>query len=624
MTKLRHPEVLQDRFCRLLAVALVAIVGSVLLYYPLGNVWLAVGLLLYLVLLWRYPSSWLFFIPALLPVLDLTPWTGWFFLDEFDLFVLMTLAVSLWRRDKELLVQTLPTGLKWLIGLFTLSYTVSTLIGLLPMQAYDANAFSNYYSNYNSLRVAKGFFWALALIPLLQRALMEPSNIRKYLLPGMLVGLSGVVMVAIWERHVFSGLFNFSNDFRITSTFSGMHTGGAYIDGYLAIALPFVASCFLFWRSKLVCFSGLVLFGSGLYTLLVTFSRVDYLAFLLSFLTLFVGLAYSYTRRKRLFLVVLLLTTIMTFVALPVLQAPYIQRRFASTAHDVNVRLEHWKSAIKMMDPDWLTMLFGMGLGSYPRTYFLKNSNEVQPASYSYVTEGDNTYLRLGSGDSLYMGQRVRLSPGSRYTLKLDVRGNSNRAVLTIPICEKSLLYSFKCKWLSKKIGNTEGQWAHHKLSFSVENLGRGNFFKRRPIELALYNGRRDTIVEVDNVQLIDEQGKNLISNGDFSRGSDRWFFSIDNHLPWHIFNLWVHLIFEQGWIGFLMFSLFLLYALTVLVLRLRAGNLFSLVLLSSVIGFLTVGLVGSLFDSPRITLLFFFVIFVSILHSDRPNRGRL
>jgi len=614
------PDILSRR---LLSIVLVATVGWAIFLYPLCKVLLLSGLLLYAIILRRYPSSWLFFIPALLPVLDLAPWTGWFFLDEFDLFVLVTLAVSLWEKHKKPHALSLPNGMKWIVGIFTLSYTVSALIGLLPMQAYDANAFSTYWNNYNSLRVAKGFFWAIALIPLLQKELLNDLNIRKYFIPGMLTGLAGVVMVAIWERQVFSGLFNFSSDFRITSTFSAMHTGGAYIDAYLAISLPFVASFFMFWRNKLAYLGGMVLFGCSLYTLLVTFSRIDYFAFVFSMLTLFGGLAYKYKRKKQLFIVILLVGVVATFVALPVLQGQYIQKRFAGTAHDIKVRLDHWKNATELMDSDWLTMLFGMGLGSYPRTYFQRNPKGIRPAFYSYVKEGDNTYLRLEGGDALYMGQRVRLSPDSRYAFKFDARSSDSKALLTIPICEKSLLYSFRCKWLSKKVGNTKGQWISNELSFSSESIGSGNFYQRRPVEFALFNSQGNTVVEVDNVQLVDKQGNNLIKNGDFSHGCDHWFFTIDNLLLWQTQNLWVLIVFEQGWVGLLLFNALLLYALTKLVMGFKEGDLLSLVLLSSLIGFLTVGLIGSLFDSPRMAMLFYLVIFISIFHSAQLTRIR-
>ena len=50
----------------------------------------------------------------------------------------------------------------------------------------------------------------------------------------MLAGLCGVVFIALWERLAFPGLTNFSEDYRVISTFGAMHVGGSAIDGYLA------------------------------------------------------------------------------------------------------------------------------------------------------------------------------------------------------------------------------------------------------------------------------------------------------------------------------------------------------------------------------------------------------
>lgn len=600
------------------ALALALAIGCALFRYPLHAGWLAAGFCLYGLCIWRYPSSWIFFVPTLLPVLDFAPMSGWFFLDEFDLLVMTTLAVALWRWQGGNDQQGLPKGAKAFLGLYVVSFSVSTIIGLLPIEQMDVNAFSSYFSHYNSLRIAKGFIWSLALLPLLMNEAKRPAIIHRNIILGMLAGLSGVVLVALWERQVFSGLLNFSNDFRITSTFSGMHTGGAYIDVYLVAALPFVAACFLMWRIKALWCAGLLLFGLGLYTLLVTFSRIDYIAFAFSSLALLAGLVYRYPLKRRLVIVFPVLATITVLVTKPVIQGSYMRDRFAKTANDVTVRLDHWKDAVAMMSSDWKSDLFGMGLGSYPRIYAEKNAEGVKPTLYRYMKDGDNPYLRLTSGDSLYMGQRLRLMPGCTYTLSADLRSHSDNAVLTVPVCEKSLLHSFRCNWLGMKVGNTGGQWVHQVVTFRAERLGEGRFYQRRPVELALYNGKKNTTVDVTNVQLNDDKGTNLIVNGDFSRGNDRWFFSTDNHLPWHIKNLWVHLVFEQGWAGLLTFSSFVAYVVILLLIGMKEGDMFSVILLSSLSGFFSVGLIDSLFDSPRIGMLFFLLTFAAIVCSGR------
>ena len=49
-----------------------------------------------LLVLWR-PSIWLVVVPACVPVLNFSPWTGWIVFDEFDILLAGALA-ALKRR----------------------------------------------------------------------------------------------------------------------------------------------------------------------------------------------------------------------------------------------------------------------------------------------------------------------------------------------------------------------------------------------------------------------------------------------------------------------------------------------------------------------------------------------
>ncbi len=46
----------------------------------------------------NYPRAWLIAVPAAMPVLDLATFSGWYFFDEFDALVLLTVTVLLWRQ----------------------------------------------------------------------------------------------------------------------------------------------------------------------------------------------------------------------------------------------------------------------------------------------------------------------------------------------------------------------------------------------------------------------------------------------------------------------------------------------------------------------------------------------
>ncbi len=583
---------------------------------PFARVWFPLGVGFYFFALWRSPLLWLFVIPALLPVLDLSPWSGRFFFGAFDFVVWGTWAVLLLKPSgPEFPRSRLPAPALWLAGLLAASFLISAFVGLLPLQPLDTNAFSNYYSRYNSLRVFKGVFYAWGFFPFLRSGLDSRARFERYFLPGIIAGLCGVGVVALWERQIFTGLFNFSIDFRITSTFYGMHIGGAYLEAYLAVVLPFVAGCFCLLKGIRWYWVGIVALGLGLYTELMTFSRIGYFSFGVSAVILFSALLYIYSKKAKVVFASCWVLFLVILLAVPVLRGNYIQDRFAKSVQDAEVRFSHWKGALNMMDENWGARLFGMGLGSYPRTYFQTHSGKIGPSSYSYVKENNNTFLRLSSGDPLYLGQKVSLQPFQNYTLKLDLRSQNEMAILNIPVCEKSLLHSFDCRWLKQKVGNTDGQWRTFGQTFTSGTMGEGNsLFQGAPVELAFYNGIKDTNVDIDNVYLIDEAGTDLLQNGDFSRGNDFWFFTIDNHLPWHIFNLWIHLIFESGWIGFLLFNCFVGYTIFHLVKGILRKDPLAAILLASIGGFLIVGIIGSLFDSPRISLLFFFISFVSLL----------
>jgi hypothetical protein len=273
-------------------VLLIAIAGR----YPIPLAWKLAPLVCYAILLCWKPEAWLLVVPLVLPVLDLAPWTGWIFVDAFDFIVLTTVAVGYLRLSGRPPTLRLPRTGWLLLGMFVLSLLMSTWRGLgsAGLPPFDANALCNYASPYNALHVAKGFAWAMLLAPLLTRtAGHEGENLRRYFFPGILCGLVCVCVLAIWERAAFPGLMNFSADYRTTAGFSAMHTGGAALDGFLALTVPMLALPLLPGRSLAVNAVGLLLLAASVYVLATTFSRGLYAGFGLSVLVLVAGLARS-------------------------------------------------------------------------------------------------------------------------------------------------------------------------------------------------------------------------------------------------------------------------------------------------------------------------------------------
>lgn len=606
---------------RAIAIVLFVAVVAALTDFPYAQIPLSIGLCVYIGILYFHPNAWLVVIPALLPVLDLAPWSGRFFFDEFDFLILTTVAVMLWRGNTQRLSARAPRTVTIAVATLALSYLVSMFLGLFPLDPLDANAFANYFSRYNSLRVAKGFLWAIFLLNVTPRSSapqISNADYKRLFTLGMVSGLIALNIGVLYERLIFAGLFNFSSDLRAIATFSGLHNGGNDIEAYLVFAAPFIVGWVFDQRIPGRYFLGAVLFAFTSYSLLVTFSRGGYLGFLVAWLTLIVCLLLLAGSRSfslpplRAPSFAIFLVLLGAGVALPILKGDFIRARFTTIALDWQSRLDQLQNTFSMMNRDTATALFGMGLGRFPATYLAKQPANSIPTVYTFKSELSHDFVRIKAGTPLYIGQRVRTEPGKSYILSLGLRSVHQKGELRVPICEKQLQKSFRCQWLQFR--STEiGAWEYFEKHFNMGEVGgdvgrRIGRLSRRPVELALYNPARGSIIDVDNVKLIDDTGTNLIANGDFSRGQDRWFFTVDDLMPWQSSNHWGQIIFEQGWVGLWAFNFLILTLLVGLLLKVHQGDLFSGVVFAGVLGFLTVGLFGSLFDTPRMATLFYFV----------------
>ena len=605
---------------RLIAILLGAALAGSLIHFPYQPMPLSLGLCLYGALLYVYPTLWLIIVPALLPVLDLAPWSGWFFLDEMDFVVLLTLAVVLWKRQpKEANGSTTPAFLAIAFLLLVASYVASGLIGLLPLDLLDANAFSNYYSRYNSLRMSKGFVEAMALFLLFVWHGHEESRAAKCLVIGMVLGITATSIAVIWERFRFSGLLDFASGFRVTATFSGLHNGGNDLEAYLVLTQPFVIAFIILYRRWMWSFAGFILFVLSTYSLFVTFSRAGLLALAVDGGVLALGLTVSlrhaggFLSRRALPVGMFLVTAVLVLVAL-VVGGPYFQARLDAAKRDWDYRMLQSRRTVEMMRPGLTTAWFGMGLGRFPASVYQLNPFNNRPAAYRFEMDKNNLFVRLFPGNPLYFGQWIGgIKPFEKYRLSFAARAHGQGS-LTAYICEKTLQYSFRCASQRFNIQTSES-WAEQVAEIDVKLVGakdkNGGWFSVRPVEFALANSSNDAVFDVDNVRLLDSAGNNLIVNGDFSGGSDRWFFTVDDHTPWQNWNHWVHLYFEQGRLGVIAFLVFVSYLFCRLSRQIFDGNWLACIALAGLSSFLTVGIFGYLFDTPRMALIYFLIALI-------------
>ena len=321
-------------------------------------------------------------------------------------------------------------------------------------------------------------------------------------------------------------------------------------------------------------------------------------------------------------------------MAIPVLGSSYMGERMSTVAQDWELRTRHWDEALHMMPDDLPTTLFGAGLGSYPRTYYWGNTLGIRPGSFRYESDlVGNNYLRLaapvhprGYSEVLRHIQHVRLAANTNYTISLDVKRGDPKAVLWLAVCERWLLYPQTCVSPPLKLAAADDRWQHYEMEFYSAGMGQRLGLLGRlpgaqaPVQLELASGDQGGVIDIDNVSVrARDGGPELLRNGDFTAGQAGWFFTSDrDHLPWHIKNFYVHTYFEQGWLGAVAMGLLLIYAAGRMGASAWHGRVDAAAFLAALTGALLVGGFDSLFDVPRVQLLFMLVLAAGLL---RPRR---
>ena len=604
------------------------------LRHPIAPDVAMLAVLIYGALILRWPSLWLVLVPASLPVLDFTPWTGRLYFDEWDLLVVTTLA-ALWLR--AFLTPAIPpmsvlpspggrsirgAGRFWL-GLFLLSYGAAVLIALWPPIWPDNLELASLHSPYNALRLAKGPLWALLLWPFF-RAGDRETAFRLFAL-GMVLGLAAAVSSVLWERYLFTGLFDFSTAYRTVGMFSGTHTGGAFVEAYLVTAAPFLAMS-LVWRRGWWPVA-LLLFLLACYAVAVTFARAAYASLLVALLITALAAVWRFGANPgaRLTAVAALLLAGAGGIAVldRVQQGEFMSERveMPRILKDFEIRVGHWRQSLEPVLADGRAIWTGLGVGRFPEVHFWKSvaSGQDVPAIYTLTDDTGPALLNLMPGP-LYLWQAVTLTPGATYRLRVKGRAGGEGGRLTAQLCEKWLLYSRRCQRQAMDFEPDGLQWVEASLTAPARRAHR---LVQRPTKLILYNASRLDYLTVASVSLLDPGGRELLVNGDFSHGMDRWFFTSDDHLAWHLKNLWVQVFFEQGLIGLVSWTMLVLTALLSLIRKMRPGGTEAwsfAVLLASLSGFLAVGLFDSLFDTPRLATLFFVLVLLAL--AARPPAG--
>jgi VanZ family protein len=602
-----------------------ALAAAIVVNYPLAPWAFGITLLLYALALWRWPALWLAVIPAVLPSFDLTPWTGWTQVGEPDLVVLVTIGVLALRRPPRLADFRLE-GLAAVVLVFSLiSYLSSVALGL-ALPGPEGGSDNPYLRPDNALRLAKGFFTALALLPFLRARMRTHGDALAWLGIGMATGLALVALAVLAERAVFTSPFDFTTNYRVVGTFSSMNIGGGHIGAYIAMALPFLLVCLLRPRPFRLFGMFSTAIGAG-YALVVSYARTAYAAALISTLSAGVGWAWAARHRNSgtTSAVALSALGLLTIggILVAAIRSDFMVERLRTVVSDLGVREENWSSGLALRGDSRASVLFGKGLGTYPRTVLASKPEDRFPTNFVVGQDGGYRFLSLHAGLPTYFGQKVPVQPNQQYRLFLALRSPDGKGVLTVILCEKMLLYSANCRDTRFRI-HIPGKWEDFGAVISSGGLDEDTRlgWLKRPVELSLFDPVPGSTIEIGHIRMLDPGGHDILANGDFSRGTERWYFTDDQHLIWRIKNQYLMSFFEGGVLGLASLMLLAGTALAGAVRAIGRGNRMAAPVAASLLAFLCSGVFDYLLEGPRLAALFYIIVFCGLTMMQAPELG--
>jgi hypothetical protein len=304
----------------------------------------------------------------------------------------------------------------------------------------------------------------------------------------------------------------------------------------------------------------------------------------------------------------------------------YMGERFSSSDRDLDYRLGHWSRALSMLStgPD---NLLGRGVGRYAASLALSGRPEDQTGGHRLLNDEQGSRLLLTSGKhvlgpgQLYRFSQRIASPPAGLTAKLRIRADKPVDV-QVDICEKNLLYAVSCVEGKKSLGLAgPGQWQVLEIPLAGRRQpSSGPWYAPRLVVFSVSLDAPGVRAEIAQIQVGAGAGPNLLANSDFSRGLAQWYFSSDHHhMPWHAKNVLIHLWFEQGVIGMLVFSLLVLVSFWILIGGALRHDPLAPPIAAALLGFLVVGFADSLFDMPRIGFMAYLLVGLALTLPNKP-----
>ena len=307
----------------------------------------------------------------------------------------------------------------------------------------------------------------------------------------------------------------------------------------------------------------------------------------------------------------------------------YMATRFESVGADLAERRSHWGNSMRLLRSA-TDRIIGRGLGRFPADYIASIASNDIPGSYRIAADAGAPVLILGGaqreggfGEMLRFAQEV---PAAGRTLVAYLDAKAPQPVtLQVGVCARHLLYSDGCALKNVKVGASSPGLQRFVLPLDATPIAGGSWYAPRPTFFELSVDSMRQVVEIARVQLVDHSGRQLLANGDWSQGSAHWFIiSEREHLPWHIKNMALHLLFEQGIAGLALLAIVTIAALARLSFGAARQSPLAAAIVAALAGYFVVGLFDSMLDVPRTAFMFYFVVLLAwAIPPARPGAAR-
>ena len=588
---------------------------------PSHPVAMVLAVIIYVYCVWREPPSALLLVPVAIALTDEATYAGPRWFDTLDLLMLATAILALVHPHARRLgkaARTWPLSAWLLLGLIP-----GAVIGLGGFDAFDPNALLTPLGSAFGTIQAKGLLWAFVLALFVKRVNYDAETAALMLGRGMVAALAGVVFLTVSERLAFVGPFDFTSDYRAPGPFSAIALGGAYIECFLAAAVPFAVVAAMQETRWVVRRASALLVLAAAYATMVTYSRGGQVVFLFAVGASAVLLATRHAThagpsgRFPPWAKAGLLAIAVTIIAGRILDAPYASERFEQLGADAQIRLSHWKEGLAFGRKDAATLLFGNGVGSFGRVSYLQGDPKARPGVFVLHREAGNTWLRSHQGSLSYLDQRVQAAYGEPLTIRARLRATNGSGIQAL-LCEKDLVQSRQCG-VATLLTPADGQWHSSSAPITLPFNPQAGW-PPRPIRFTLYSGGGG-VVDVDDLSVTDAQGHQRLRNGSFDAGPAHWLYSSDAHLTWHMKNLWLQVFFEHGAVGVAAQVGLLLAGLFGAWRAASGGRPYFMAVAIALLTFQGVGLIDSVIDTPPFVQLYLSLALVGGLFGARERR---